>query len=192
MFEMMMKSNDFSNYMMATFNNYIERQGRASSEPIVPPSSQVESSLVEDPKPKSVSPFLETPTYEQIFRPPKEADRDPTKLYGRTLLRKHYEEQHKIFTLNHSRVRGWFKDVEVGDMRHNGKEQERVKDMIRSKSHEIQPLSFPGATYTWREEDIYFSILSLKQSQRKYRKRKTTMVTCSSKKKVLNSFLVCL
>ena len=61
MFEMMMKSNDFSNYMMDAFNSYIEGQGRASSEPIVPPSSQVESSLVEGPKLKSVSPFLETP-----------------------------------------------------------------------------------------------------------------------------------
>lgn len=193
--EMMTKSNDFSRFMMKMFNQYKETHVEASNEQENPLCSQPmdkgiieKNSMIELGKYKTQTQFVDTPSYEQIFRPPKIIDRDPSKLYGRMLLRKHYEDQHKILSANYSRVRSWFKDMAVGDMRHNPIEQKRVKDLIHAKIHDIQPLCFPGATYTWREEDIYIWILSLKQCQRKYQKRKMSMSSCSTNK-VRNSLL---
>ena len=45
------------------------------------------NSMIELGKCKTHTQFVDTPSYEHIFRPPKAIDFDPSKLYGRMLLK---------------------------------------------------------------------------------------------------------
>lgn len=137
-------------------------------ETTIVPAKQVENTVSRS--------TVDTPTYEQIFCVPKKKDRDPTKLYGREVLMKHFPEQHANFLSNHRKVNKWFKDVtrdeSTQDLRHKPAEKEKIMTIIRQNIEEITPLNFPGASYTWKAEDIYSWVLISLQSRRKYEKNK--------------------
>lgn len=120
--------------------------------------------------------MIDIPTYDQIFCAPKKKSRDDNKLYGRKLLAKYFSDQHAIYLSNLQVVRTWLKDSEFVDfnnmdLRHNKELQDKMKNLICNRIHEIKPLNFSGVSYIWRFEDIYaWSLVSI-QSKRKNLKK---------------------
>lgn len=134
--------------------------------------------------------LLETPTYDQIFRPPKLADRECGMLYGRDFLLRHCRDNQNVtYCKNHRTVQLWVKNNEIiMDLRHNKDEQQKIKDFIQDNYDQILPLKFPGATYFWKQEDVYMYYVRTMQASRKYKKRKS--ITSSAGSSVGSSMVI--
>lgn len=166
--EHMCKSKDLSPLMQHMLSSI-----KGSTEKVIVPSSHMKE-MKEKSNARCTSstyPLLETPTYDQIFRVPTlKRNRDVDKVYGKELLSKHFKEQHVIMCTNRRLVRSWFDNVNV-DLRNNTKGQDEIKGVISRNLHQIVPLKFPGASYIWKDQDIYQWVLMWMQGKRKYEKK---------------------
>ncbi|KAI5080259.1 hypothetical protein GOP47_0005738 [Adiantum capillus-veneris] len=110
-------------------------------------------------------------TYEKLFRfPLKKSDRDPSLLYGKEFLAEYYADSvHADHCFNLRTIRGWMKafDSKLCDLRHNLEGKDELMSFIQEHHDEIEEVTFRGAEYHWKVEDIYTFCLRHRQAKRK-------------------------
>ncbi|KAI5082027.1 hypothetical protein GOP47_0001770 [Adiantum capillus-veneris] len=93
----------------------------------------------------------------------------------------YHPDQYRVLYSNYGEVGKWFAKVDsIGDLRNNLERKSQVMSIIGDNIGKLKDIVIDGASYPWKEEDIYLWCIKSLAAKRKYTKRKAHQSTSSS------------